>query len=650
MPRSTRPVVTGRARELVSLAGVVGTIVAMVCLSGFAWSTIVASARAEQRTHAATAQVGRFDHASATLEGVQAAATTYVLRPGTGTARALQAARGRLTAAIASLRAHPADPAARSSAALLAGDAVRVGTGIDRLRRAVEGARATDVVAVEEHAVRIPIDGMRRLIQGEVSTYTVSAATSTAASRRASGRLSVVAVITAALGAAVAMAALRMMRLRRRLADAHRREVERLLTAALRDSLTGLRNHRSFHEDLRLAISEHRARHLLLVDLDDLKATNDAFGHKAGDELLVKLAGTLEAVATMYAAVAYRVGGDEFAVLVTRVVDIDSMGVEIHAACERTVSPSPTATIGVSTWENRVSADELLRRADLALITAKPEHVATRRYAAQLETRRSTADVERAELRAVIDTPEAIVPVFQPIFDLRTREIVEYEALSRFPLDAGRTTQEWFDLARRHGFAVELEAAAVRAAIRVPSRPPGVSVSLNISPEVLLAGRDRLGLPDDLSGFTFEITENALVTEGPELELALQDMRVRGARIAVDDAGAGYAGFAQLVRVRPDVVKLDRSLVRSVNTEATKAAVIKAFVGFANDTGALICAEGVETLAELNLVTELGAAMGQGYLLGRPQAQWVTGSGAALGRHPHRGNGRVVQLRPAASG
>ena len=127
-------------------------------------------------------------------------------------------------------------------------------------------------------------------------------------------------------------------------------------------------------------------------------------------------------------------------------------------------------------------------------------------------------------------------------------------------------------------------------------------------------------------------------------------MRARGARIAVDDAGAGYAGFAQLVRVRPDVVKLDRSLVRSVNTEATKAAVIKAFVGFANDTGALICAEGVETLAELNLVTELGAAMGQGYLLGRPQAQWVTGSGAALGRHPHRGNGRVVQLRPAASG
>jgi diguanylate cyclase (GGDEF)-like protein len=649
MPRSNRPVATGRARELASLAGVVGTIVAMVCLSGFAWSTILAAGRAEQATHAATAQVSRFDRASATLEGVQAAATTYVLEPGAGTARGLQGARRRLSTAIASLHTHPGDPAARSAAALLAADAAGVGSGIDRLMRAVEGQRATDVVGIEKHAVRDPIDGMRRLIQHEVSAYAASAATSTAASRRAGARLSVVAVITAALGAAVAMAALRMMRLRRRLADVHGREVERLLTAALRDSLTGLRNHRSFHEDLRLAIAERTARHLLLVDLDGLKSTNDASGHKAGDELLVKLARALDAVGTRHGAAAYRVGGDEFAVLITRAVDVESVGAEIHAACERTVSPAPAATIGVSTWEHRVGAEELVRRADLALITAKPERVATRRYAAQLETRRSTADVERAQLRAVLDTPGAIVPVFQPIFDLRTRQIVAYEALTRFPLDLGRTPQEWFDLARRHGFAVELEAASVRAAMLVSDRPEGVSVSLNISPEVMLVGRDRLGLPDDLSGITFEITENALVAEGPELELALRDMRVRGARIAVDDAGAGYAGFAQLVRVRPDVVKLDRSLVRSVDADGTKAAVIKAFVGFANDTGALICAEGIETVAELNLVTELGAATGQGYLLGRPQAQWVPGV-AALPRPGHLGHGRVIQLRPAASG
>jgi diguanylate cyclase (GGDEF)-like protein len=649
MRRRERAATIERAGELASLVAVVGTIVAIVCLSGFAWSTIAAAGRSEQRTQVANAQAARFDHASTALEDVQAAAATYVLRPRAGTALKLEHARALLTAAIASLRAPAGDVSARSTAAQLALGAASVGNGIARLQKAVEGATAGNVVGLEQYAVSQPIDGMRTLIQGEVSAYNGRAATSMAASRAASARLSVVAFITAALGAAVALAVLRMMRLRTRLADAHGREVERLRTAALRDSLTGLRNHRSFHEDLRSAVTEGRARYLLLADLDDLKETNDECGHKAGDELLVKLAGTLDAVAGSHGGAAYRVGGDEFAVLITQAADVDQVAAEIHAACGRTSAPAPAATIGTSTWEHRVGADELLRRADLALITAKPEGIATQRYTIRLETARSRADIERAELRAVLDTPGAIMPVFQPMLDLRTREIVGYEALTRFPLDSGRTTQEWFDLARRHGLAVELEAAAVRAAMHVPGRPEGVALFLNLSPEVLLAGRHPLELPHDLSAITVEITENALVTEGPELELALQSMRARGARIAVDDAGAGYAGFAQLIRVRPDMVKLDRSLVHGVHTDPTKAAVIKAFVGFANDTGALICAEGIETVGELKVVTDLGAAMGQGYLLGCPQPQWMPDRIALLPHRPVHDPGRVIALRPAAS-
>lgn len=207
--------------------------------------------------------------------------------------------------------------------------------------------------------------------------------------------------------------------------------------------------------------------------------------------------------------------------------------------------------------------------------------------------------MERAELRTLLGTPRSIVPVFQPIFDLCSRDIVAYEALTRFLVDASHTTQEWFELAHRHGLAIELEAAAMRAALAVPGRPAGVSLSLNISPEVLLTGHEALGLPDDLCAITIEVTENALVTEGADLERALHDLRARGARIAVDDAGAGYAGFAQLARVRPDIIKLDRSLVRNVNTDPTKAAFIRAFVGYARDTGALICAEGIESAGEL---------------------------------------------------
>ena len=168
----------------------------------------------------------------------------------------------------------------------------------------------------------------------------------------------------------------------------------------------------------------------------------------------------------------------------------------------------------------------------------------------------------------------------------------------------------------------------------------------NLSPEALLSGRELLNLPADLSSITIEVTENALVTEGPELEMALQDLRARGARIAVDDAGVGYAGFAQLVRVRPDVVKLDRSLVESVNVQPTKAAVIKAFVGFAEDTGALICAEGIETAGELHVVRALGSATGQGFLLGRPGIDWAPAQPAVP--LPARQAEGVVELRRAA--
>jgi len=630
------------------MGALVAMLAAMVCLSWFAWSTIAAAGTAGERTHAATAEAGRFQRASAALERLQAAETTWVLTPELpGTEVELERSRTLLHASIASIRAQAHDAASRAAAASLAADAAGVSRGIVRLRSAIQGAYGGDVVSVEKRYVRRPIDAMRGLIRRQVARYSRLADANLAASRRANARLGAVAVITAVLAAAVTAAVLRMILLRRRLAEVHRREVERLRLAALRDSLTGLRNHRSFQEDLRLAISERRVEHLLVVDLDGLKATNDDHGHKAGDEMIVKLAEALEAVASRCGS-AYRIGGDEFAMIVTR-GDADRVAAEIHQACKRSSDPAPEATVGIGTWEDGVEADELVRRADLALITAKPEGISTRRYTAALEAGSSRGDVERAQLEAVLRTPRAIAPVFQPIFDLRTREVVGYEALTRFAGGSDRPTEEWFELARRHNLAVELEAAAVRAALLVPDRPAGVSLSLNISPEVLLAGRHRLGLPRDLSEITIEVTENALVTGGLDLELALQDLRSRGARIAVDDAGAGYAGFAQLVRVRPDIVKLDRSLVRNVNTEPAKAAVIRAFVSFAQDTGALACAEGIETAGELRVVTELGAAIGQGYLLGRPKPEWLAPPPIELPQRTGQANGGVVALRPAAS-
>jgi diguanylate cyclase (GGDEF)-like protein len=634
-------------RGAASFAGVCATIVAMLCLSVFAWTAIQAARAASARVHMSTAAAARYDAAAIAVERAGVNASRFTLSPGSETSAAVKSSQRGLDRAIAGLRARATTSADRAAATRLAADDAVLDVALSRMQAAVAGGSGASGPIVTNR-VFPQIRKMRGVIAHERAIDVRSASTNMAASGRAGSRLGAVAIVTAVLGVAASLAVLRMVRLRRRLSAAHRRELERLRTAALRDGLTGLPNHRCFHEDLREALADARGLHLLLIDVDGLKETNDIHGHKAGDELLVKLGTALDQVGAARGATAYRMGGDEFALLVEAGADSDQVAAEIHAACGRSAAPQPGARVAIAAWEEGLTADELIRRGDVAITTAKADGARVRHYSIHLESGPTQADIERAQLLAVLDTPGAITPVFQPIFDLRSQEVVGYEALSRFPAEAGYTPQQWFDLARKHGLAVELEAAAVRAALDVPGRPAGISLSLNLSPEALLSGREALNLPEDLSAITIEVTENALVTEGPELELALQDLRARGARIAVDDAGVGYAGFAQLVRVRPDVVKLDRSLVESVNVQPTKAAVIKAFVGFAQDTGALICAEGIETAGELRVVRLLGSATGQGFLLGRPDSGWVPAEPAVQLPTSHQAEGTgVVELRRA---
>jgi len=131
-------------------------------------------------------------------------------------------------------------------------------------------------------------------------------------------------------------------------------------------------------------------------------------------------------------------------------------------------------------------------------------------------------------------------------------------------------------------------------------------------------------LPADLAGLVIEITEHERVGDEDELRSQLAPLRERGARIAVDDAGAGYAGLQQVMRIHPDIIKLDRSLVAEVDSDPAKAALIDAFARFARGTGAVVCAEGIETAAELRVVADLDVTYGQGFGLGKPQAPWAS--------------------------
>jgi len=217
-----------------------------------------------------------------------------------------------------------------------------------------------------------------------------------------------------------------------------------------------------------------------------------------------------------------------------------------------------------------------------------------------------------------------IEAVFQPIVDLISRRTVGYEALSRFPAPE-RNPIRWFDDAGIAGLGAELEFAAAQAALNQLGRlPADTYLSLNFSPSVLneLPRMDLDALADrlPLDRIVLEVTEQAPVDDYARLGAALADIRRRGARLAIDDAGAGFASMRHIVSLRPDLIKLDISLIRDIDRDPSRQALAASIASFGRRTAAGVVAEGIETQAELAALIELGIPYGQGYLLGRPDA------------------------------
>ncbi len=233
------------------------------------------------------------------------------------------------------------------------------------------------------------------------------------------------------------------------------------------------------------------------------------------------------------------------------------------------------------------------------------------------------AATNRGRYQAIIDD-QAFHPVFQPIVDLASGAAVGYEALTRFR--DGTRPDVVFAGARRCGLAPELEAATLRAALTASTAlPPGPFLSLNVSPSLILAGDElRAILATRTRPIVLEVTEHEIVKDYATLRAAFEALGP-DLRIAVDDAGAGVANFGHLVELRPQFVKLDISLVRGVNADVTRQAMIVALLHFAGATGCRVIAEGVETEAERAVLEKVAVPLGQGYLFGRPAlaSTWV---------------------------
>jgi len=210
--------------------------------------------------------------------------------------------------------------------------------------------------------------------------------------------------------------------------------------------------------------------------------------------------------------------------------------------------------------------------------------------------------------------------VYQPIYNLETSRIAGFECLSRFHLEPQRPPNEWFSEAHEVGLGGALEMTAIREALRALKHfPPPLYLTINCSPEIiadgsLLEALDRV----DLARVVVEITEHVYVDDYAALIKQLSLLRALGLKVAIDDAGAGYASMRHILKIHPDLIKLDISLTKNIDADSTQRALAAALIAFARETGATIVAEGIETEEELRTLKRLGICQAQGYHLARP--------------------------------
>jgi diguanylate cyclase (GGDEF)-like protein len=410
------------------------------------------------------------------------------------------------------------------------------------------------------------------------------------------------------------------------------------LARATRDGMTDLPNQRAFHDELPHAISA-AARYdeplaLVMLDIDDFKFLNDRYGHPHGDAVIQRVAQILSDRRPSDRA--YRVGGDEFAAVLPH-TDREGVYALTRRLGRRFEDAGVRVSIGLASLRTGQStADSLRGEADAALYEAKRrggDQVV--HYEEIRETVAVTTADEKAAVRRMLDERGLDVH-FQPIWNLTTCELIGVEALARpHPTYGLEGPQEAFDVAEQLGRTHELDELCASTAFAQADRlPSGAALFVNVCPQTLdldadendwfLADVERAGLtPEQV---VVEVTERFGGRAGSVVK-CLRRMKAQGFRIALDDVGTGNSGLAMLKDVGADYLKLDRGIVTASATEPAARAVLLAMATFADRTGAVVIAEGIEDMETLEYLRGLDRnelsdtsmiQAGQGYQLGRP--------------------------------
>lgn len=427
---------------------------------------------------------------------------------------------------------------------------------------------------------------------------------------------------------------------------------------AYNDSLTGLPNRRAFMEALERGTRRKEPFACLLFDLDNFKQVNDVRGHLVGDQLLQVVAKRLRGLIAPDILLG-RIGGDEFAVLVTSHLPERAMDLA-HLIARRVREPmliegravQVDLSAGIARYPHDAErADAILRKADIALYRAKDIGGGlARAFTPDMERRERRRAAVADALREAIPRDE-IVPHYQPLVELSTGDVVGFEVLARWdsPVLGAVPSSEFIPIATETGLIGQLSYTVLeRACADAVTWPQHLRISFNIAPTQL---RDRL-LPPQLLAILartglapkrleIELTEEAMLASDHKTAFDIDALKDKGITLALDDFGTGYSSLHNLRTLPFDKIKIDRSYVAKIETCEASRRMVEAIVKFTHVLGIPLLAEGVETAEQARILTTLGCDLAQGWLYGKAMPN------SALANHFH-GN-RRTQLLAAAS-
>jgi len=419
------------------------------------------------------------------------------------------------------------------------------------------------------------------------------------------------------------------------------------------DPLTHIPNRLYFVDRLESAIETAREKGtifaVLFVDLDGFKLVNDSLGHAAGDELLIDVAGRLRASIRTSSrpdrqgkSVVARVGGDEFAILLTHMRNEADPSIVAARILERLSEPfylegrhvSASASIGIALGSTGSTPEDLLRNADTAMYHAKANGKARFEYFDESMRERLVARFEiETSLRKAIDTQQLVLH-YQPIVSMIDDHICGFEALVRWnhPERGLLPPGEFIPIAEQSDLIILLGRWVLRESCRqmaewqrsFASIPP-LTINVNVSSRQLSDSRlvedvefalAESGLkPEFLS---IEVTESALIENTEETLATLNRLKAMNVRLEIDDFGTGYSSLSYLRRLPFDTLKIDRSFVRELDAGNDGLDIVKAIVEMAHSLRLEVIAEGVETEEQLCQLRKLGCKYVQGFLFSKP--------------------------------